>query len=108
MCASNSPDGVSELERHAEAALAAVEQLTAKGAAGEIGDETVQRLLLAGIRLYAHKVDTENRTFEPVPQEASVNATEVAVTVTELMRRVDLNMFDLAMWSGRMPPQHSA
>ena len=105
MCASSSPAIVAELEGHAKAALTAVEDLTAKEGARAIGDDTVQRLLLAGIRLYAHKVDTENRSILPVPEQANLNATEVAVTVTELMRQVDLNMFDLAMWSGRMPPQ---
>jgi hypothetical protein len=39
-----------------------------------------------------------------VPASANINATEVAVAITELMRAADLNMFDLAMWSGRARP----
>ncbi len=76
----------------------------ARGATADVPDETAQRLLLAGVRLFAHKVDSEHRNFRPVPETASVNATEVAVTVTELMRVAGLNMFDMAMWSGRARP----
>lgn len=101
MCASNNASTLAGLDSHAEAALAAVEELTEKGATGDVPDETAQRLLLAGVRLFAHKIDKENRTIRPVPESANINATEVAVTVTELMRAADLNMFDLAMWSGR-------
>ena len=104
MSTSSDNDTIAGLDDNAKAALAAVEKLTAQGATGDVPDETVQRLLLAGMRLFAHKVDTEYRNFRPIPTEASVNATEVAVTVTELMRTAGLNMFDLAMWSGRARP----
>jgi hypothetical protein len=95
---------VAALNRDAEAALTAVEHLAADDATGAVPDETAQRLLLAGIRLFACKVDREHRTISPVPRSATLNATEVAVAVTELMRAADLNMFDLAMWSGRARP----
>lgn len=108
MSASNNAAIVVGLGSHAEAALAAVEELTAKGATGDVPDETAQRLLLAGVRLFADKVDNENRTIRPVPESANMSATEVAVAVTELMRAADLNMFDLAMWSGRARPDDRA
>jgi hypothetical protein len=95
---------VAGLGRSADAALAAVDELMAHGATADVPDETAQRLLLAGVRLFAHKVDSEHRSFRPVPGASSVSATEVAVTVTELMRAAGLNMFDLAMWSGRARP----
>lgn len=104
MSSSNNSDTIAGLGGHAEAALAAVEDLMAHDATREVPDETAQRLLLAGVRLFAHKVDSEYRNFRPVPEASSVNATEVAVTVTELMRAAGLNMFDLAMWSGRARP----
>ena len=104
MSGSNSDDTVAGLGSSAAAALAAVDELMAQGATGDVPDETAQRLLLAGVRLFAHKVDTEHRNFRPVPSADSINATEVAVTVTELMRAAGLNMFDLAMWSGRARP----
>lgn len=101
MSVSRDAETIAGLNRHAEAALAAVEELRANEAAGQVPDETAQRLLLAGVRLFASKIDREQRIVAPVPQAATLNATEVAVTVTELMRAADLNMFDLAMWSGR-------
>lgn len=104
MSSSSDADTVARLDGSAEAALAAVDELMAAGATGDVSDETTQRLLLAGVRLFARKVDSEYRNFRPVPDTESVNATEVAVTVTELMRAAGLNMFDLAMWSGRARP----
>jgi len=101
-------DTIADLNRNAEAALAAVEQLTSREATDEVPDETAQRLLLAGVRLFARKIDSELRAISPVPHSESLNATEVAVTVTELMRAADLNMFDLAMWSGRARPDESS
>lgn len=104
MSESNSAAAIAELDDHANATLAAVEALMAAGATAEVPDEVAQRLLYAGMRLFAHKVDDEHRNFRPVPETAAVNATEVAVTVTELMRAAGLNMFDLAMWSSRAQP----
>jgi hypothetical protein len=101
-------DTVADLKHHAQAALAAVDALSRKDATGDVPDETAQQLLLAGVRLFARKVDREYRTIEPVPQSESLNATEVAVTITELMRAADLNMFDLAMWSGRVRPNENS
>ncbi|MDE0779496.1 MAG: hypothetical protein OSB67_01970 [Alphaproteobacteria bacterium] len=66
-----------------------------------ISDETVQALLTAGARLYARKVDTEGRQFSPVCEPGTMNATDVAVTVTALLQTADLNLFDLAMWTNR-------
>ena len=57
----------------------------------------------AGARLYARKVDEEGRDFSPVRDPASLTATDVAVTVTALLRAADLNLFDLAMWTNRAP-----
>jgi len=104
MSSSHDAGRIAALGESAEAALAAVEELMAQGMTRDVPDATAQRLLLAGVRLFANKVDSEHRNFSPVPENASVNATEVAVTVTELMRSAGLNMFDLAMWSGRARP----
>lgn len=108
MSASRDAETVAGLNRSAEAALVAVEQLTTTDAAGSVPDETAQRLLLAGVRLYANKIDREQRAIAPVPESVQLNATEVAVTITELMRAADLNMFDLAMWSGRARPDENS
>ena len=107
MCASNDPT-IANLNASAAAALAAVDDLTSNNAAADVPDETAQRLLLAGVRLFAHKVDNERRAIAAIPDSANVSATEVAVTVTELMHAADLNMFDLAMWAGRARPTENS
>lgn len=93
----SSPD-LSEL---ADSALAESLRRLENNDTESISDETVQALLTAGARLYARKVDVEGRRFSPVTTPGTMNATDVAVTVTALLQAADLNLFDLAMWSNR-------
>ncbi len=93
----------SELAEISESALAETLRRLERGETGEVSDETVQALLTAGVRLYARKVDEEGRDFSPVRDPAALTATDVAVTVTGLLRAADLNLFDLAMWTNRAP-----
>jgi hypothetical protein len=85
----------------AREALALAEAALAGEASAQVDDATVQRLLTAGIRLFAAKVDLEQRNFLPVRGPDAVTATDAAVTITELLRAVNLNLFDLSMWVGR-------
>ena len=66
-----------------------------------ISDETLQHLLTAGIRLFAAKTEHERRYFSPLTSATAVTPTDAAVLVTELLRAVDLNLFDLSMWASR-------
>ncbi|MBO6784050.1 MAG: hypothetical protein JJ899_12380 [Alphaproteobacteria bacterium] len=91
------PAGISE-----PALVEAVRRLEVAGTE-DVSDETVQALLTAGARLYARKVDEEGRDFMPVREAGVLTATDVAVTVTALLRAADLNLFDLAMWTNRAP-----
>jgi hypothetical protein len=65
----------------------------------------VQKLLTAASKLYARKLDVEDRIFLPVISRQALTATEVAQTACELMRAADLNPFDLAMWFSRPRPE---
>jgi len=94
-------EDVATLIRVAREALEAAERALDREDTANIPDETVQQLLTAGTRLFARKVDVEDRYFLPVTARQSVTATEVAVTVTDLIRVVDLNLFDLSMWGSR-------
>jgi hypothetical protein len=85
----------------AREAFEAAERLLESGHTAAIPDETVQQLLTAGTRLFARKVDAEDRYFLPVVSRQAVNATEVCVTVVDLIRAVDLNLFDVSMWASR-------
>ncbi len=93
-----------QLESAAAAALEAAEAVLANGATAEVSDLAVQRLLTAGTRLFAAKAEQENRSFPPLTGPDAATATDVAVTVTDLLRAVNLNTFDLAMWSNRPRP----
>jgi hypothetical protein len=93
-----------ELESAVEKAFDAAEKALKEGTTDQISDETVQRMLTAGSRLYANKTEMEDRFFLPILSSESATATDIVVTVTELLRAVNLNTFDLAMWFRRPRP----
>ena len=96
------------LETAAAAALEAAEAALASGTTTEISDLAVQRLLTAGTRLFAAKAEQEDRYFPPFTDASVVTATDVAITVTDLLRAVGLNTFDLSMWANRPRPDAPA
>jgi hypothetical protein len=98
---SSAPDAVARLQAAAGEAFAAAGETLAAGTTERIPDEAVQQLLTAGIRLIARKMEMERRYFSPLTGHDAVTATEGAMLMTELMRAVDLNLFDLSMWASR-------
>lgn len=88
----------------AEAAMREGDRRLAAGETADVSDESIQQLLTTATRLYARKTDEEGRSFSPLAEGSILTATDVAVTVTALLRAADLNLFDLAMWSGRAQP----
>ena len=66
-----------------------------------IPDETFQRLLSAGTKLFANKVEMEDRFFSPYTGPEDVTATDVVMTCSDMLRAVNLSTFDLAMWFQR-------
>ena len=105
---SSSDDGgasdLGALDAATETALAIAEKALDDGATEAIPDEAVQRLLTAGVRLFANKVEMEDRVFLPFVSAESATATDVVVTVTEMLHAANLNTFDLAMWFRRPRP----
>ncbi len=85
-------------------ALAIAEKALDDGTTEAVPDEMVQRLLTAGTRLFANKVEMEDRVFLPFVSAESATATDVVVTVTEMLHAANLNTFDLAMWFRRPRP----
>lgn len=98
---------MSELDSAAAKALEIAEKALADGKTEEISDETVQRLLTAGTKLFSNKVEMEDRFFLPFTSEEAATATDVVVTVSEMLRAANLNTFDLAMWFRRPRPDGS-
>lgn len=78
--------------------------LAAAGMDGDAGttlvsDRELESVLTAAIRLYAARSERSG-TFPP-PISSDATATEVVTVVSEMLRAVDINMFDLSMWFGR-------
>jgi hypothetical protein len=95
---------VDALDAAAKIALEIAERALRDGTTEGISDETVQRLLTAGTRLFANKVEMEERFFLPFVSADAATATDVVVTVSDMLRAVNLNTFDLAMWFRRPRP----
>jgi hypothetical protein len=76
------------------------ERLLAGGAASSVADGDIERVLTAAMRLYAAKAEPEAPPAPPVSAN-KITPTEVVVVITEMMRAVDLNLFDLSMWYRR-------
>lgn len=96
------------LDAAASKALEIAEQALDNGDTAAISDETVQRLLTAGTRLFANKVEMEERFFSPYTGAQDVTATDVVMTCSDMLRAVNLSTFDLAMWFGRPRPDDDA
>ena len=67
--------------------------------AGEIADEDLAKVMTAAVRLYAARAEARDRC-PAVLQESEVTATDVAIVASEMIRAVDINLFDLSMWHG--------
>ena len=101
---SSTPDtaaAAARLDTLAQEVLALAEQSLAADSTRAISDEAIQQLLTAATRLLAHKIENEQRYFLPLTHRDAVTPTDAAVLITEMMRAVNLNLFDLSMWAGR-------
>jgi hypothetical protein len=65
-----------------------------------VPDAELERVLTAAVRLYAAKVDLDNKQISPVTAE-KLTPTDVVVSVTAMIRAVGLNLWDLSMWFQR-------
>jgi hypothetical protein len=67
-------------------------------------DADIQAMLADAVRLYAERVAERDGGLAAFPTDAAVTATDVMVTVTAMLRAVNLQVFELGMWqawSGR-------
>jgi len=68
-----------------------------------VSDAEIQALMARAVRLYARRAE-EGDAPAAFPAEAQITATEVMVTVTAMLKAVNLQVFELGMWqawSGR-------
>jgi hypothetical protein len=69
----------------------------------EPSDGDIQQMLARAVRLYAERAAGQDDTLPAFASDA-VTATEVMVTVTAMLKAVNLQVFELGMWqawSGR-------
>lgn len=81
-----------------------IHQALADNRAAEISDEVLQSVLTAAVKAYAAKVEKTERDFDPFDKRI-VSATEGVTAACAMIRAVDLNMFDVALWFNR--PGHA-
>ena len=74
------------------------QQTLADGAIDRISEQSVQELLTAAVKLYVAKREAGS-SFSPFVDE-TVTATEVSVTATSMVKAVDMQIFELSLWSG--------
>jgi len=83
-----------------EGFAAAAERALAGGEYAQIPAGELERAITAAVKLYAAKTESETAPSPPVSAE-KVTPTEVVVIVSEMLRAVDVSLFDLAMWYRR-------
>jgi hypothetical protein len=83
-----------------ETFVATAERALTSGDLDLVPDAELERVLTAAVRLYAAKVDLDNKAISPVTAE-KLTPTDVVVSVTAMIRAVGLNLWDLSMWFQR-------
>ncbi len=63
-----------------------------------IPSDVIASLLTTGTLAYRAVAQEEKRALNVFAKDAEVTPTAVVVTVSAMLRAVDLNSFDLAMW----------
>lgn len=78
----------------------AVESALKRGEPGAISDEALRRVMTAAVKIYAAKAERSDNEIAPFDKH-DVTATEAVTAVCAMIRAVDLNLFDVAMWFRR-------
>ncbi|HXX26232.1 MAG TPA: hypothetical protein VEJ40_06205 [Pseudolabrys sp.] len=61
-------------------------------------DAEIQADLAKAVRLYAERTTEREGALPAFPTDAPMTATEVMVTVTAMLKAVNLQVFELGMW----------
>jgi hypothetical protein len=61
-------------------------------------DADIQAGLAKAVRLYAERATEAENGLPAFPADAPMTATEVMVTVTAMLKAVNLQVFELGMW----------
>jgi hypothetical protein len=61
-------------------------------------DAEIQAMLARAVRLYAERVTEFGTALPAFPADAQMTATDVMVTVSAMLKAVNLQVFELGMW----------
>lgn len=61
-------------------------------------DADIQAMLAKAVRLYAERAAEHDGALAAFPAGAQVTPTDVVVTVTAMLKAVNLQVFELGMW----------
>src|SRR5262245_44660233 len=86
--------------RIAAAFAQTAERMLEGGAAAQVASADLERVLTAAMKLYAAKAEGAATPAPPVSADA-LSPTEAVVVISETMRALNLNLFDLSMWYRR-------
>jgi hypothetical protein len=67
---------------------------------GTVSEHELAQVMTEAVKLYARRCEMTG-TYPPPVFGDQATATEVLTVVSEMIRTVDLNMFDLSMWYRR-------
>lgn len=91
------------MKRSKNAFAKAVNKAITEGRADAISDQELQEVFTAAVRLGFAKLEAGGKVPAMLDADA-VSATEVVVTVSEMIRAANLNLLDVAMWFRRPLP----
>jgi hypothetical protein len=99
----SSEDAPAQIAAAAGAFAAAADRAIAGGDYSGIAGADLERVMSAAVKLYAAKVEAAGPGPSPAPPVSAdrVTPTEVVVVVSDMLRAVDVSVFDLAMWYRR-------
>lgn len=77
-----------------------IEAALASGEGHTVDEADLRRAMTACVKAYAARVEKSGAEFAPFDAGA-VNATEAVIAACAMIRAVNLNMFDVALWFSR-------
>jgi len=70
----------------------------------QLDDAALRALFTRVVREYAHRYEMHGAQLAQPIDPSRLSATEVVIAASELIRAMDLNLFDVAMWFRRPLP----
>lgn len=77
--------------------ITCLEELVEQGSAHEIDQESIQRLLTLAVTLYGQQFE-QGESFPPTVLGKEITPTHAVVVVSEILKDVNLQLFEVAMW----------